>query len=114
MTVHPVRSYVRVYLWLLVLTGLTVAVSLWGLQTGALLAAVMVASVKAALVGIHFMHLNEAAGFERFAFVMSLVFVALMAAVTLGELGTRDQVNPATDTMELRDEERARSLMVAP
>ncbi len=83
-------QYVMVWVALLVLTGVTVAVWKTDLSLGARVAvALLVATVKAALVAVFFMHLWEEKGVARLTLVVSAVFVALLIGLTLADNATR-------------------------
>lgn len=73
-------KYVIVWLGLLVLTGITVAAS--GLDLGGLnaLAAIIIASFKALLVAIFFMHLL----YEGRLFTVMVLFTILTLAIFIG------------------------------
>jgi cytochrome c oxidase subunit IV len=82
--------YVMVWAALMVLTGITVAVWKTDLSFGARIAvALLVATVKAALVAIFFMHLWEEKGVARLTLVVSGVFVMLLIGLTLADNATR-------------------------
>jgi cytochrome c oxidase subunit 4 len=82
--------YVVVWGALIVLTFAT-----WGLSRfhipGALgvIVALVIATVKGALVALFFMHLWDQRGANRLVFVTSLVFVALLVGLTLADYATR-------------------------
>jgi cytochrome c oxidase subunit 4 len=82
--------YLLVWGALMLLTGLT-----WGLSTihiagGAGVAvALVIASVKGALVALFFMHLYDQRGPNRLVLLTSLVFVALLVLLTLLDNATR-------------------------
>jgi len=85
-----VGRYLVVWGALLVLTALT-----WGLSTvhipgGAGVAvALVIASVKGALVALFFMHLWDQPGPNRLVLVTALVFVVLLIGLTLLDNATR-------------------------
>jgi len=84
MSVEEVKKHVRQYLFifgaLLVLTVVTVAVSYLHLSTaGAVVVALAVASVKASLVGLFFMHLID----EKKIIYYTLALTAFLAIVLL-------------------------------
>ncbi len=89
-------QYVMVWVALLVLTGVTVAVWKADLSFGARVAvALLVATVKAALVAVFFMHLWEEPGVARLTLVVSGLFVVLLIGLTLADNATRFQyANP--------------------
>lgn len=83
-TVHvvPLRVLVGVFLALLALTFVTVAATWvdWGQWNLAI--ALGIATVKAALVALYFMHLRYDHPFNALIFVVGLVFLALFLAIT--------------------------------
>ena len=52
--------------------------------------AMAIATIKATLVVLFFMHMTEAAGANRLVFVVSLVFVVVMMIGVFGDLWTRN------------------------
>jgi cytochrome c oxidase subunit 4 len=82
--------YFLVWAALLVLTGLTVAVWKVDLSFGArIVAAISIATVKAVLVAVFFMHLWEERGVARLVLVVATAFVALLIGLTLMDNATR-------------------------
>ena len=83
-------QYVMVWVALMVLTGATLAV--WKTDMSyamRVVAALGIATVKAALVAIFFMHLWEEPGVARLVLVVSALFVALLIGLTLVDNATR-------------------------
>ena len=110
--VTPIKTYLKIYGALLVLTYVTVQVSLWDLGDPAIYVALAVAIVKATLVALYFMHLRHDTGFNRFVFVSSLLFLVIFFGLTMVDLGTRGDVNEIQDTFALQQEKAARERMV--
>ena len=81
--VVPSRLYVAVWAGLILLTGLTVAASYAELRV-AIQVALMIATVKASLVLLYFMHLRYE---KRMFFIMLLVVLATYAIFIGGTLG---------------------------
>ena len=52
-----------------------------------------IATIKATLVVLFFMHMTEAAGANRLVFLMSFVFMAVMMLGVFGDLWTRDPMS---------------------
>jgi cytochrome c oxidase subunit IV len=79
------RTYIIVWVALLILTGVTVAVSY--LHLGMLNAAValLIASVKAALVALYFMHLRHENRLVRAFALVPFFFLALIILGTLSD-----------------------------
>ncbi|WP_063934833.1 cytochrome C oxidase subunit IV family protein [Archangium violaceum] len=82
-------KYVAIWIALMVLTVVTVVTGRMHFETGALALALVIASVKGALVALYFMHLAEHQGASRIVFVTSMLFVVLMLLFTLFDIGTR-------------------------
>ncbi|HEX5746243.1 MAG TPA: cytochrome C oxidase subunit IV family protein [Archangium sp.] len=82
-------KYVAVWAALMVLTLVTVFTGRMHIPTGALALALVIASVKGALVALFFMHLAEHQGASRLVFATSMLFVVLMLLFTLFDIGTR-------------------------
>jgi len=106
--VLPLPLYFAVFGALLVLTVITVGVSLLGLPAQLAIAVAMaVASVKAALVVLYFMHLRYDAKFYSFIFIASLFFIALFFVFTIGDMASRGLVIPEQATEVWRNEQLA-------
>lgn len=85
----PVQ-YVLVWAALMVLTGVTLAVWKTEMSYAArVVVALSIATVKAALVAVFFMHLWEEKGVARLVLVFSAVWVALLIGLTLLDNATR-------------------------
>ena len=83
-------QYVMVWAALMVLTGVTLAVWKTDMSYAArVVVALSIATVKAALVAIFFMHLWEEKGVARLVLVVSALFVALLIGLTLLDNATR-------------------------
>ena len=100
--VSPIWQLVSVLLLLLFLTFLTVAVTWIDLGGLNIWIALAVAVVKAAFVGLYFMHLRYDAPFNGVILITSLIFVSLFIGFSLidtGEYQNRfDQPAIAADT----------------
>ena len=82
--------YVMVWAALMVLTVVTLAVWKTDLShAGRVVVALTIATVKAALVAVFFMHLWEEQGIARLVLVVSALFVALLIGLTLADNATR-------------------------
>ncbi|MCY1081594.1 cytochrome C oxidase subunit IV family protein [Archangium lansingense] len=82
-------KYILVWAALMVFTVITVWTGRMHIETGALALALVIASVKGALVALYFMHLSEHQGASRLVFGTSMLFVVLMLLFTLFDIGTR-------------------------
>jgi cytochrome c oxidase subunit 4 len=79
------RTYVAVWAALIALTGVTVAASYVRLGVGNAVVALSVASVKASLVGLYFMHLRRESALVRAFALAPLLFLALIILGTLSD-----------------------------
>lgn len=83
------RTLVSVFAALVGLTLLTVAAAQISFGAWEVWVSLGIASVKAALVAIYFMHLRHDRPFNVIVFFSSLLFVVLFLALTLMDLQTR-------------------------
>lgn len=81
--VMPLPVLFGVFATLMVLTFLTVAATWVNLGWFDLPIAMAIATVKATLVALYFMHLRYDAPFNGLAFLAALVFVAIFILITL-------------------------------
>jgi cytochrome c oxidase subunit 4 len=88
------RIYFAVWGALLVLTVLTVYVSYFNFGEWNLGIAMIVASAKAALVAMFFMHLKYDERFNLIVFLSSLAFLSLLFILTMADFETRGDVDP--------------------
>jgi len=86
---HGPRRYVVVWLGLLALTATTYLLSRVDLGEWNLVAALAIATAKASLVVLFFMHLWDGKGMTRLVFVVSVFFVLLLIAGVVGDMATR-------------------------
>lgn len=89
---HHVSStamFTNVLLTLLVLTVITVAISRIDFGGANMLIAMAIASVKASLVILFFMHMKWDTAINRIVFLSSFLFLALLFVFTLADQGTR-------------------------
>lgn len=84
-----VGRYIVVFVALLVLTLVTVVTGRMHLPDWGLALALLIATTKGTLVALYFMHLTDHKGANRLVFGVSIVFVMLMLAIPLLDLGTR-------------------------
>lgn len=92
--VTPTRMYAAVLGGLLVLTVLTVAVSYVSFgQPLNLIIAILIATMKGALVVTYFMHMKYEAKFNVLIFLGSLVFLAIFLAYTINDTAYRAEVD---------------------
>lgn len=93
--VLPMSTLAKVLGALLLLTGLTVVTGKMDLYGFDLTVAMLIATTKAILVGLVFMHLKYDKSFHGFIFLCSILFVGVFLAYTL------------TDTQEYQNSIRA-------
>jgi len=101
----PVR-YVVIWVILLMFTGLTVWTGRMDLGAANIGIALTIATIKATLVVLFFMHLSESHGANRLVFVVSLLFVVVLMVGVFGDLLTRDPMSlpsgaPTSDGPEI-------------
>ncbi len=95
--VMPLKIYLGVAAALFVLTGVTVGVSFIDLGGWNAIVAVSVASLKAALVALFFMHLYHDDRLNTMVFLFGLLFVTLFIGLTMFDTLRR------ADIYEIRD-----------
>lgn len=100
--VVPFRIYLGVFLALLCLTVVTVAVSYVDFGSMNLVIAMAVASVKAALVALVFMHLKYEERFNAVVLVASVVFLAVFIGFSRLDSDTRGRADPV-EAQRVRD-----------
>ncbi|RYF09589.1 MAG: caa(3)-type oxidase subunit IV [Deltaproteobacteria bacterium] len=88
---------VAVFGALMVLTGLTVGLAYVDLGEANLTITLLIATTKACLVALFFMHLRHDTGFNRLAFFGSFLFVMLFIGITLTDTS---QSGPKMDWKE--------------
>jgi len=109
---HGTKRYFIVWAILLLCTGLTVWTGYKDLGSWNLPLALTIATLKATLVVLFFMHMTEAAGTNRIVFVTSFVFLLVMIFGVFGDLWTRSQMSlpshvPSTEGPEIQVPEGA-------
>ena len=81
--VVDVRVLLAVFVVLMVLTVITVTVSYFDFGALNLFVAMSVATVKAALVSLYFMHLRYDNVFNAFVLLVAIVFLGLFLSITM-------------------------------
>lgn len=81
--------YRNVFLALLILTGVTVAVAFVNLGLLNDVVALGIATVKAALVVLYFMHVRHSPSLTKLAIFSGVVFFLILVAFTLSDTVTR-------------------------
>lgn len=87
--VLPLKVYIGTWITLVVLTGITVAVSYVDFGTGNIVIALLIATMKAATVAALFMHLLFDRKFHAVILTSSLVFLGIFISFTMFDTDTR-------------------------
>ena len=90
---HGPGRYFLIWGILLAFTALTVATGRTDLGSANLPIALTIATVKASLVVLFFMHLSESQGANRLVFVVSVLFAIVMMIGVFGDLLTRPEIS---------------------
>jgi cytochrome c oxidase subunit 4 len=86
---YAVRTYVRVYIALLVLLVVTVAAAFMHLGHVSIIVAMAIAVTKAALVVIYFMHVRMSSPIIKVYAVAGLLWLGILATLTFSDYLTR-------------------------
>lgn len=95
--VVDVRVLLAVFAALIVLTAITVAVSYFDFGVFNLMVAMGVATIKAALVALWFMHLRYDSGLNAFVFLVGVAFLGLFLIIAMLD---SIQYHPSVQTWE--------------
>ncbi|WP_437830474.1 cytochrome C oxidase subunit IV family protein [Sorangium sp. So ce1153] len=87
--VLPLKVYIATWLALLVLTVVTVGASYIDLGAANLAIAILIATVKAGVVALIFMHLKWDHKFHLLIFASSLIFLAIFIGFTMFDTNNR-------------------------
>jgi cytochrome c oxidase subunit 4 len=91
--VLPLSLYIGTWLTLLALTVITVGASYVNLgHTGNLIVALLIATIKASVVALIFMHLKWDHKFHSMIFVSSLLFLAIFIGITMSDTQFRGEL----------------------
>ena len=104
--ISPLKNYMMVFGGLLVLTGLTYAVSYMNLGPASLPVAMLVALAKATLVCMYFMHLKYDERYHVFVFLSTLIFVGIFFPFTIFDLTARAKLSEEQGTFFMKDHDR--------
>lgn len=91
--VSSVQSYLVIFAALIGFTALTVAISYVHLGALNLAIAVVIATMKASLVVLYFMHLKWDQKFNALIFIGSLLFAGIFLAYTVNDTAHRGRLN---------------------
>jgi cytochrome c oxidase subunit IV len=83
--IMPLPMLIGVFAALIVFTIITVGVTQFDLGNWNLVVAMAIATVKAALVLLYFMHLRYDHPFNALVFIAALVFITLFISITLSD-----------------------------
>jgi cytochrome c oxidase subunit IV len=92
--VSPLKVYVGIFLTLMVLTAVTIAVAYVDLGQFNKLVALGIASFKATLVVLYFMHVKYASRLTKLVVVAGFFFLAILLGLTMSDYSSREWVNP--------------------
>jgi cytochrome c oxidase subunit 4 len=84
-----IGRYVLIWAILLVFTGITVATGRMDLGAANIFIALAIATTKATLVVLFFMHLWDMGGVNRLVFVVSVLFAVVLIIGVFGDLTAR-------------------------
>jgi len=99
--VHPMSLYIKVFAALIFFTLLTVAVAEVHLGEWNFFVAVVIATIKASLVALFFMHLKDDDRFNGLIFVGSVVFMGVFFVYTMNDTNHRGEWDEAYGTKVL-------------
>lgn len=85
----PIKTYLYVFTALIILTVLTVTSAAQDFGTMNIVIAIVIASIKASLVFLWFMHLKYDELVNRVIILVSLFMVALLGVFTAGDIWSR-------------------------
>ena len=85
----PYRTYVNVWVALLVLTGITVAAAVADLKQMAIFTALLVATAKSTLVLLYFMHLRWENKLFAYMFIAVIATFAIFLGLTFADYSFR-------------------------
>ena len=92
----PLKTYLAVAISLIIMTAITVIVSFIDLGALNIMVALVIASVKALLVGFFFMHLFWDNKLYLLIFSVGLLFLTIFLTLTMFDTATRGSVNEET------------------
>ena len=92
--VSPIKLYVAIFLTLMVLKAVTILVAYINLGPWNKVIALGIASFKATLVVLYFMHVKYASRMTKLVVVTGFFFLAILLAETMVDYGSRTWVNP--------------------
>lgn len=108
------KLYAGTLLTLLVLTGITVAASYFDFGSANVVVAMFIATVKASLVALIFMHLKDDKPVNAVIFCGSMVFLSIFLGFCMLDVDSREKVSTGKLTwVEEQDREEAKKKVKA-
>jgi cytochrome c oxidase subunit IV len=92
--VTPVKVYLAIFVTLMVLTTVTIFVAYINLGPWNKIVALGIASFKATLVVLYFMHVKYASRMTKLIVVSGFFFLMILLSLTMVDYGSRMWVNP--------------------
>ena len=92
--ISSIKLYVGIFLTLMALTTITIAVAYVNLGQMNKVVALGIASFKATLVVLYFMHVKYASRLTKLIVVSGLFFLAILLGLTMSDYSSRMWVNP--------------------
>ena len=88
--IAPIRLYITIFVTLMVLTAITVAVAYVNLGEFNKIVALGIASVKATLVILYFMHVKYSSRLTKLVVVSGFFFLFLLLGLTMADYASRE------------------------
>jgi len=88
----PLRTYFRVFIALIILTGVTIGVSFIDLGGFNMVTALIIAGAKASLVAMFFMHLLYDRKMNLAIFLTAILFLVIFIVFTMFDTMNRDDI----------------------
>ena len=92
--VTPLKVYITIFLALMVMTALTIVAAYVNLGAMNTVVALAIASFKATLVVLYFMHVISASRLTKLIVVTGLYFLAILLSMTMMDYSSRTWINP--------------------
>jgi cytochrome c oxidase subunit 4 len=92
--ISPIRVYITIFLTLMVLTVVTVVAAYIDLGEMNKVVALGIASFKATLVVLYFMHVKYASRMTKLVVISGFFFLGILLVLTMTDYASRGWVNP--------------------
>ena len=103
------KVYAATLVALLMLTGITVGASYFDFGSANVVVAMFIATIKASLVALIFMHLKDDKPVNAVIFTSSLIFLSIFLGFCMLDVGSREKVSTGKLTwVEEQDREEAK------